>query len=202
MSLRTLVKVSNVTNLSDARYCAGMGVEWLGFSMDELVPERVAEMRGWVAGVRIVGETAATDADRIAGLVERFQPDVLEITQASLLPHLKSLGTPLALRLDVATLSAHDVEQELGTAQGQVEYALLTSSDEFARLETADFDRLDRLAFRYPILLGYGLRESNLDEVLRDVPLRGVAFTGGDEPRPGYLNSDELMTMLELLEED
>ena len=26
MALQTIVKISNVTNLSDARYCAGMGV--------------------------------------------------------------------------------------------------------------------------------------------------------------------------------
>lgn len=202
MSLRTLVKVSNVTTLSDARYCAGMGVDLLGFSMDDLPPERVAEIRGWVAGVRIVGETTATDAGAIADLVERFQPDVLEVTQASLLPALQVLNLPLALRLDYATRSEAEIDQALQDSQGSVEYVLLTSSDEFARLETYDFARIDHLAFRYPLLLGFGVREANLNDLLKQVSLKGLAFTGGDEPRPGYLDSDELMTMLELLEDD
>ena len=39
MGLKTLVKVSEVNNLSDARYCAGMGVEMIGFSLDENHPK-------------------------------------------------------------------------------------------------------------------------------------------------------------------
>ena len=33
--LSTIVKISQVTNLSDAGYCAGMGVEMIGFMIDE-----------------------------------------------------------------------------------------------------------------------------------------------------------------------
>ena len=43
--LKTLIKVSNINNLSDARYCAGMGVEMLGFSMDELSIEKFKEKK-------------------------------------------------------------------------------------------------------------------------------------------------------------
>ena len=32
MPLKTFVKVGNITNLSDARYCAGMGVDMLRIS--------------------------------------------------------------------------------------------------------------------------------------------------------------------------
>ena len=75
MALKTLVKISNVTNLSDARYCAGMGVDMLGFSMDAdspdyIEPKKFAEIRGWVAGVQIVGETQSTDPDVIEQLLE------------------------------------------------------------------------------------------------------------------------------------
>ena len=44
--LKTIVKVSEVNNLSDARYCAGMGVEYIGFSMDNVPFEKYKEMRG------------------------------------------------------------------------------------------------------------------------------------------------------------
>ena len=57
--LKTVVKISNVTNLSDARYCAGMGVEMLGFSIDEAAEtyvdlKKFNDIRSWIAGVQIV----------------------------------------------------------------------------------------------------------------------------------------------------
>jgi phosphoribosylanthranilate isomerase len=53
--LTKTVKISNVTNLSDARYCAGMGVEMLGFSIDEDSPNYISpknsriSVPGWLA---------------------------------------------------------------------------------------------------------------------------------------------------------
>lgn len=35
MALKTFVKISGVNNLSDARYCAGMGVNQLGFNIED-----------------------------------------------------------------------------------------------------------------------------------------------------------------------
>ena len=97
--LATLVKISNVTNLSDARYCAGMGVDMLGFSMDEFSPDyvdpsRFTAIRNWVVGVQIVGETTETDLARIGELIATYQPDLLQIEEAALLPSLSTLGKP------------------------------------------------------------------------------------------------------------
>lgn len=48
--LRTKVKVSKVTNLSEARYCAGMGVDFLSFPVSSVDPKTYQEITGWVAG--------------------------------------------------------------------------------------------------------------------------------------------------------
>ena len=42
--LKTLVKVSGIENLSDARYCAGMGVEFLGFPLAQIPFEKFQEI--------------------------------------------------------------------------------------------------------------------------------------------------------------
>ena len=42
--LKTQVKVSSITNLSDARYCAGMGVDLLGFPIQEISLEKFTEI--------------------------------------------------------------------------------------------------------------------------------------------------------------
>ena len=61
MPLKTFVKVGCITNLSDARYCAGMGVDMLGFRAVEsqenyIKPSQFQEIRGWIAGPLVVAE--------------------------------------------------------------------------------------------------------------------------------------------------
>jgi len=48
--LITKVKVGKVTNLSEARYCAGMGVDFLSFPASSVDPKTYQEITGWVAG--------------------------------------------------------------------------------------------------------------------------------------------------------
>jgi phosphoribosylanthranilate isomerase len=48
--LITKVKVSKITNLSEARYCAGMGVDFLSFPSSNVDPKTYQEITGWVAG--------------------------------------------------------------------------------------------------------------------------------------------------------
>ena len=77
--LKTLVKVSGVNNLSNARYCAGMGVDMLGFDMDSMQIEQFHEIKNWVSGVKIVGETKNESADYILEKIDQFKPDLIEI---------------------------------------------------------------------------------------------------------------------------
>ena len=65
MALKTTVKVSKVNNLSDARYCAGMGVNQLGFNIEPdhenyTDPKSFKELADWVSGVEFVGEIEIT----------------------------------------------------------------------------------------------------------------------------------------------
>jgi phosphoribosylanthranilate isomerase len=50
MALKTTVAVGNITNLSEARYCAGMGVQYLCFPAHRIDPKTFKEITGWVNG--------------------------------------------------------------------------------------------------------------------------------------------------------
>ena len=76
MSLKLKIKVGNITNLSDARYSAGMGVDWLGFRMDNIDPQTFREITGWVTGPRFVIEIhQPSDLNKAVD----YTPDYLEI---------------------------------------------------------------------------------------------------------------------------
>ncbi|WP_234733593.1 beta/alpha barrel domain-containing protein [Tellurirhabdus bombi] len=206
MALKTTVKISNVTNLSDARYCAGMGVDLLGFSMDEdseqyIEPKKFEEIRSWVAGVQIIGETAVTDPETLDALLETYQPDGVQVEEASLVPYVASFNLPVILKLDLALLTLDQMEALLTANYAGLTYILLESKAAFnldEELKTA----LQRLADRYSLLLGTGVTAENIHDLLTDMPIKGIALTGGQEDRPGYREFGELMDILEILEED
>ena len=195
--LKTTIKVSNLNNLSDARYCAGMGVEMLGFSMDDLDFDKFKEMRGWLAGVQIVGETTSKDIATIIGLVEKYQPDFLEISNWENVIEIQRIGKPIILKVDFATANLPALFQ---TAKGNVEYFVLENSDEFGIVDDATLSQLDAWSFQYPILLGFGVKESNANDLLEQTQLTGFALQGGNEIRPGFGDSEDLMNILEILE--
>jgi phosphoribosylanthranilate isomerase len=195
--LKTTVKVSNLNNLSDARYCAGMGVEMLGFSMDELDFDKFKEMRGWVAGVQIVGETEVKNVSAIIDLVEKYQPDFLQVSHWEDIAEIQRIGKPIILKVDFATANLPALFQ---TTKGFVEYFVLENSDESGVVDDATLSQLDAWSFQYPILLGFGVKESNANDLLEQTQLKGFALRGGNEIRPGFGDSEELMNLLEILE--
>ena len=204
--LTTLVKISNVTNLSDARYCAGMGVDMLGFSMDEEAPDYVDpkkfnEIKSWVAGIQIVGETTAIDPEQIEQLLATYQPDLLQVEESALLPYLSSFGKPLILRIDVSQITLDQLDMLVHAGIEGADYILLDSSAPVyldGDLKTA----LQRFARRYPVLLGTGISVENVHTLLNELPVKGIALRGGEEERPGNKEFGELMDILEAIEEE
>lgn len=206
MALSTLVKISNVTNLSDARYCAGMGVDMLGFSMDAdapdyVDPDRFAAIRGWVAGVQIVGETHSTDPVAIEQLIQTYQPDYLQVDDAAMLPYLASFDKPLILRVDLTTTNPAQLEAIVRDGSATADYVLL-EGEESQPITAEQQDVLYKLAGKYPILLGAGITADNVHELLGELPVRGIALRGGDEDKPGDKEFGDLMDILEAIEED
>ncbi len=204
--LKTIVKISNVTNLSDARYCAGMGVEMLGFSIDEtsesfIELKRFQDIRAWVAGVQIVAETESTDAEVLLEKLSRYQPDAIQVSDAELLPWLKSeTEKPLILKIE-ADQDADTIEEIMVQNRAYTTYFLLESSVD-TPLEGDWSEFLNMLSARFSILLGFGITPDNAVSLLESVNVSGIALRGGDEIRPGYKEFGELMDVLEVLEEE
>ena len=72
-----IVYVSRITNLSDARYCAGMGAELLGYVIDPshpdyVSPENYQQMVGWISGpARVLEIVSSESIDMAAAQIGR-----------------------------------------------------------------------------------------------------------------------------------
>lgn len=205
--LTRTVKISNVTNLSDARYCAGMGVEMLGFSIDEdspnyISPKKFDDICSWLAGVNLVAETAQTNPENIINALSQYAVHSVQVESSGLLNYLHSeLNLPLILRVSVDTYEANEISSILSRYEGDVSHFLL-ESDNNAKLSDEWIQVLGSLANEYPILVGFGLEDEYSVTALTNLfPTIGIALRGSEELRPGYKDFGSMMDILEALEE-
>ncbi|MEY3646808.1 MAG: hypothetical protein RL127_1516 [Bacteroidota bacterium] len=193
--LKTQVKVSSIANLSDARYCAGMGVEWLGFPLQEITLERFTEIRNWLAGVQIVGEFTKATAEQIREAVDTYQPDVIEIDSSVSLIAIHSIDVPKILRVNIDT---DNLPAIFAASAPYVTHFLLVGNDanSLAGMEAS----VEIWAAQYSIILGLEIPESDLDEWVEQSSIQGIGLVAGEEDRPGFRDFTDLMTILEKLE--
>lgn len=76
--LKTTVYVSDINNLSDARYCAGMMVDYLGFNLDKISVEDFREITQWIEGT-IVAEFNEPNVDKINAIIDEFKLDYVTL---------------------------------------------------------------------------------------------------------------------------
>ncbi|GGB91142.1 hypothetical protein [Dyadobacter sediminis] len=205
--LSRTVKVSNVTNLSDARYCAGMGVEMLGFSIDEdspnyISPKKFEDICSWLAGVNLVAETAQTDPQAIINALSSYPVHSVQVETPGMLHYLRSeLNLPLILRISADLYDADEIDSICSRYDGEVSYFLLESDNE-TTLTEAWMQVLENLTAEYPVLVGFGLdNETMVSELTERFPNVGIALRGSEEIRPGYKDFGSMMDILEALEE-
>ncbi len=193
--LKTLVKVSAITNLSDARYCAGMGVDLLGFPLGKISIDQFTEIRNWLAGVQIVGEFSTHDAAEIKAKVEEYKPDVLEIDTKVNLVAIQDISIPKILRVNIDT---DNLPAVFAASAPYVSHFLLVGEgpDSLHGMEGS----VEIWSAQYPIILGLEIPEDDLEEWIEQSSIKGIGLMSGEEDRPGFRDFTDLMNILEKLE--
>lgn len=189
MALKTTVKVT-VNNLSDARYCAGMGVDYIGFSTipDDpfyLSPDNFAEISEWVSGVNFVAETN--------GIFEEQGSYNVEYVQVSN-PAEAILFNDKKIILEGTAEDFHKWKDQLPEIKN-LELLLLSVTGK------TDSEEIIEEFKQYPVLVGYDISIEDA-KALADSPAKGIALKGSDEIKPGFKDYDELADILEALEVD
>ncbi len=201
MALKTFVKISNISNLSDARYCSGMMVDVLGFNIDATTDNFVsegdfAEITDWVAGVQFAGEFQTKSIEEIKEALKKYRIDFIQIKHMDLVEPVVLLGKPVIYSLDINS------ENDLDRLKSNLSYL-----DELAKLviiksENASlYEQIDVQIGYYngnlKLLKGYGIDDS---QDLGKFP--GLELEATEEDRPGYKDYGQIMDVLELIEED
>ena len=195
MLQKTVLYVSRITNLSDARYCAGMGVDMLGYVVDPVhddyvSPARYQEMVGWISGPGRVLEITAPALD-LAKLVSEYLPDAIHIP-LDLVHQYDLPELPL-----MVSIPFHNWQIGLARIQ-QLKYNISHV------IITGFIDSEPPVTFKplsgIKILLSLESDSGPLIPLLKKTKADGFALHGSRELAPGLKDYEHLARVLEELE--
>jgi phosphoribosylanthranilate isomerase len=205
MALKTFVKISSVNNLSDARYCAGMQVNLMGFNLEEnsknfISPEKFKEITDWLSGLEYVAEFEHTHPERILTHLKEYQSiHHIQIQEEIHLKMLVNTGFGIILHQKLEDITDLDELIKKSRSYDEHHVTLLLTSEQLA-LNASVIEKIRILAEGCQVLLGFGLEASNIEKTVDQTNIKGISLEGGDEIKPGLKDFDELAEILETLE--
>ncbi len=188
MSLKAKVKVGNITNLSDARYCAGMGVDWLGFPAT-LDTKLYKEITSWVTGPEFVLEVT----DQPSQIANSFAAEIVQLpwTRLGDFGHLKKL------LVMVKATELSEALPELIKFKNKIDHVIVSNLPE----SSSSLQSLTYLGEHFQILADMETSSLSLDSIL-SLPVVGITVAGSQELKPGLHDYSKLSEVLEQLELD
>lgn len=190
MEPRPLVYVNRITNLSDARYCAGMGVDLLGFVIDPsdpdyVSPETYQQLVGWLSGPERVAEVGSAPFNQEL-LREQYAPQYVHIASHRL-AQWPVTDTKLIVEIPPEALSSMRAQLE---NRSDVAFVLVPGLDDRLPSETAT---------DIPVLTGILPSQGHSLTHLARTGAAGIVLHGSREAAPGLKDYDHLSQVLEEL---
>ncbi|WP_158860689.1 phosphoribosylanthranilate isomerase [Lunatibacter salilacus] len=206
MALKTFVKISNVNNLSDARYCSGMYVDLMGFALETtdenyLSPDAFKEITDWLSGLQYVGEFTTSEPSFILEQISAY--DGIQYIQVEEENHLQKLAhSGYKLILNKGVDNDEQLRELLPLAQRlkETDVILLIDSSDPGLYDNPDWNVVREIAQNCDVLLGFGFNADTVEMILETTQVKGIAIKGGKEIKPGIKDFDELADTLEKLE--
>jgi len=194
--LKTKVILSSVTNLSDARYAAGMGVDYIGYSINPesssyVTLEQAKMISNWLSGVSFIG-----DIDN-ALIVNRddYATDYIQTNNFELIDELEE---PI-VTIDLEAWQDEAFVALLEELSKKVSFFILKMpADQLTNLKP----QLTKICGKVPVFISTDFDAQNIEVVVNEINPRGIVLYGSNEVKPGFSSYDGIADILELLEVD
>jgi phosphoribosylanthranilate isomerase len=194
--LRTKVILSHVTNLSDARYAAGMGVNYIGFAVDPenrryVTATEAKTISDWLSGVSIIAETGTS----LPAELQDYKYSLVQTSNSTLIPELEK---PI-LQLELNEINVAEIANLLANHAAAVGFFILSvDGEQLSALQ----EQLLIFCNDYAIYIDTAFDGENLGLVIEGIKPLGIVIYGSNEEKPGLSSYDGIADILEQLEED
>jgi len=202
------VKICGITNLADARYCAGAGADYLGFLQSDaspryVEPEAARQIIEWVAGVKTVGVFVNADVETLNETASAVGFDIVQLHGDESAEYCARVARPV---IKVFRIRDDDNPAELQRRLDQYiphVYALLF--DTFVENQpggtgrTFRWETVSALDLDVPVFLSGGLNTANAAAAVAAVEPYGIDVSSGVEHSPGakdFESVDDLFAAL------
>jgi phosphoribosylanthranilate isomerase len=176
--------IRGINNLSDARYCAGMGADKLTFVLDPALP-------GALDTKTVIGEFDRLSAHEINAIAAECGLDAILLRSFRTTAELAEIAPPVYQELTVEDAAA----THLFTSEPTGFVIELPTA-----LSPENLDLLRQVASEFPLWVGPGLAPERASELAANLRLSGLSFPSGDEVKPGLRDFDQLEAVFEALE--
>ncbi len=209
--LKTHVKASAVTNLTDARYFAALGVEWIGFNFDKAAdtsihPHTVIAIKEWIEGVKLVGEFHQHSMEEVLKVIEMIGLDAIQFNS---IPNMPVSNIPVLQEIVINASTTVDNLKKIYREQSPHVHSFLLNFKKngykWEMLEKRNpifIQSIRQLCPAHPTFIGIDFSPENVNAVLKAFSPYGIEVQGGQEEKTGYKSFDDLDTIFEALEAD
>jgi phosphoribosylanthranilate isomerase len=189
MALKTNVYISDVTNLTEARYYAGMEVTIIGFNATPgaesyMEAHQFDAITSWISGPQTAWQWHLPLSQNLVNLVQESPTDFIETTHIPTPETLKFAIKPILLR----THKLSDVTDWPPDVAAQIKGIIWEG----------DINEIDRIKTA-PVYFQLKSTE-NTESLVNNTRQTGIALKGIPELRPGWNDFDQLANLLESLE--
>lgn len=204
MSFLSNIKISNVTNLSDARYAAAVGINYIGFCFDSestnyIAPIKAKEMIDWITGSHIVAEFGNQSIDEIKDISELLNVDVIELNNTILPDELPSLEKAIIKKIDISIYNLTQLNTELQAYKNYCDaFHLFTTLNNL----TIPENDLVNICANYKIIWGLPITNSSVLNIINGFKPYAINVSGGQEEKAGIKDFDELNDLLEVITQE
>ena len=211
--LKTKIKASNISNLTDARYYAAWYVDWLGFDLrsteNTLSLAEVKAIKEWIEGPVIVGEIELLDFDKAKEIINFLELEAIQVGMYTPIAQLQSLQDYTIIKEVVieSDMKASDLEAHLREYFDVVSYFLLDFEknginwQQIKEGTLLSVDLLKAICQRQEVLLSINCKLTEIENILDSVQPYGLNVRGGIEEKVGFKSFDEVDEIFEILEE-
>ena len=195
------IKINNVNNLSDARYCAGMQADYLGFTVVAASDgytdaSAYKDITQWIEGPQCVLECEDLSAEALGRLLPHYEAGCVETTQISLVADLVARRHQVGLKRHITQ------DQDMAAVEAlpisvwrRMAYCLLVGERGWWERRQRPLRRLSQKGL---VIVGGGVEVNDLS-VLQALGVGGVALSAQREVKTGWKDYKETRSVLEHL---
>ena len=199
MSLKYFVKVGNVNNLSDARYCSAMGVNQLGFKLSDFdnndsTIDNIKEIIGWINGVDTVAEFDNNDVEFINSIIKMELFDFIQLNHKI---HINDINIdPKKIIISINHIDEFNefFIDDFIKKFSEISYLIIENVELFTS------NQLYKFSNNFKILINPTLNFIKNEDLINKYSLIGFNLFGSEEVKAGFKDYNSISDTLDLIQ--